>query len=519
VNAHGARGTAGAVIPAGSTTERRSLGGRMRSMWRSDPHRQDDYLLVSGLFLRSLALIYLAAFASVGVQISGLAGSGGILPYAEELRFIQGTAGIERYWQYPSVFWFDASDIALQFASVVGCVLSVLLFFNRLPRLCLILLFVLYLSLFQAGSIFMNFQWDYLLLESGFLAIFLPGGSRFVVWLFRWLLFRFRFLSGAMKLVSQDPTWIGLTALNYYFETQPLPHVGAWYANQLPEWILMSGVVLVLFVELVVPFMMFLSRGPRFFAAWATILLQVLILLTSNHNFFNLLTIVLCLFLFDDRALGRVIPAPVAERLRMRPRVLSGTAARLRNALLGTLTLAIVSVSAVMMWELFTSSRIGAGISAAVDYLRPFHVVNNYHVFPTMKTDRIELIIEGSEDGKTWIPYVFRYKPGDTARRPEVVIPHQPRLDWMMWFVPMGHPMNLMWLDPFLNRLLENSPAVLGLLASNPFPDRPPRYLRLGLYRYHFTDSEGRAATGQWWTREYLWPFYPFPFRERLTSP
>jgi hypothetical protein len=473
-----------------------------------------DYRLVSALFLRLLALVYLLAFLSIGVQIIGLAGAEGILPFVEKLRFMEDQLGVQAYWRYPNLFWIDASDRALGGAAVLGAVFSVLLFFDVLPRVSLVALFVLYLSLFHAGQIFLNFQWDYLLLESGFLAILLPGRSRLVIWLFRWLLFRLRFLSGASKLLSQDPSWANLTALDYYFETQPLPHVGSWYAHQLPEWILRLSTGSALFIELVIPFMMFLPRGPRFFAAWATILMQALIILTSNHAFTNILTIALCLFLFDDRALQRVMPPWLTDRLA-RGLVPVSSHRPVYTMAVVTLAAFVFVVSGVQMGGMFSGQPTPEPVAMVMRQFRGLRIVNRYHIFPTMKTERIEIVVEGSQDGEHWRPYRFRYKPGDPSRRPEVVLPHQPRLDWMMWFVPID-PVFLPWFEAFLSRLLENSPEVVDLLETNPFPLTPPRYLRAELYRYRFTDARTREATGQWWRREYLGPFYPLPWLQRL---
>jgi hypothetical protein len=247
-----------------------------------------EYRLVAWLFLRLLALIYLAAFASLSVQILALAGAQGILPIAEQLESLAEQWGPLRFLAYPSLFWVASGDWALLAAAYAGCSLSLLLLAGWRERPVLILLYSLYLSLYHAGQIFTNFQWDYLLLEAGFLSIFLPGGSRLLVWLFRWLLFRLRFLSGISKLLSGDPGWSGLVALNTYFETQPLPHLGAWYAHQLPDWLLRLGTGATLVVEILVPFLMFFPRRWRFLAAWLTILWQVLIILTSNHNFFKI---------------------------------------------------------------------------------------------------------------------------------------------------------------------------------------------------------------------------------------
>ncbi len=202
----------------------------------------EGHSFVARLFLRALALIYLAAFWSLAVQVEGLVGSGGILPLTELLELAEKRHGAMAWLHLPTLFWLAPHDWALVAGCWLGVALSLLLLLGRCERTALIGLFLLYLSLQQAGQLFLNFQWDYLLLEAGFLAIFIPGGiNRITLFLFHWLLFRLRFLSGSSKLVSDDPSWANLTALKHYFETQPLPHMGSWYAHQLPEWALRGG--------------------------------------------------------------------------------------------------------------------------------------------------------------------------------------------------------------------------------------------------------------------------------------
>ncbi len=473
----------------------------------------NGYQLVAALFLRLLGIIYLIAFVSLGVQIEGLAGSQGILPFSEELAYVESQTGLARYFQLPTLFWLDAGDSALRAAALAGCIASILVILDRLSKPALIAAFVLYLSLYHAGQVFLTFQWDGLLLEAGFLAIFLNPSSRLVILLFRWLLFRLRFMSGISKLTMQDPSWSGLTALNHYFEVQPLPTPLAWYAQQLPHWLLKTGTAATLAVEILVPLMMFLPRRWRFLAAWITILWQLLIILTSNHNWFNFLTIALCLFLFDDQALERTLP----ERLR-RALLARGGTARVPNPgsriAAGTLAGCILLVSAVQFWELGTLQRSSGSLGTLLDYAEAFRVVNKYHVFPTMKTERIELELQGSRDGSNWEPYLFKYRPGDPARRPSVVMPHQPRLDWRMWFVTM-HPQHLRWFEPLVQALLANSPPVIALLEHNPFPDQPPRYIRVLAYRYRFTTPQQRQQSGHWWQREALGAFTPLSWVER----
>lgn len=469
------------------------------------------YALVCALFLRLLGATYLAAFASIGVQIRGLAGAEGIEPFADLLARLAATPGVETYLQLPTLFWLNASDAALIGAAVTGCAAALMILVDVWTRPALVLAWALYLSLYHAGGIFMTFQWDGLLLEAGFLAIFLTPGSRVAIWLFYWLLFRLRFMSGLAKLTVGDPSWRALTALDYYFQVQPLPGPLAWYAQQLPEWLLRFGTGATLFVELVVPLMIFLPRNWRFTAAWITILWQVLIMLTSNHNWFNLLTIFLCLFLFDDRAVASVLPRAWTARLLRASAVRPG---RVHRLVLGALALATLSISALHFRELITLQAVGGRLGEVLAYAETWRLVNKYHVFPTMKTERIELRIEGSRDGTTWKPYRFRYKPGAPGEAPRWNIPHQPRLDWRMWFVTQG-PAQLPWFHRFLHGLLVGSPAVTGLLADDPFAGGAPRYLRVEAARYRFTAPDERAATGAWWHVEPLGAFAPLPWMER----
>jgi len=276
-----------------------------------------SYRLVAALFLRLLGVFYFVAFFSIAGQIEGLAGNQGIVPFADKLASID-QPGIFDYFRLPTLFWLNSSDHALVAAAWSGCIAALFIVSGKWQRAALVVAYLLYLSIYHACQPFLNFQWDGLLLECGFLAIFLTPRSRVLILLFRWLLFRLRFMSGLSKLTFGDPSWSGLTALNYYFQVQPLPTQLAWYANHLPEWLLKTGTAGTLFVELIVPFMMFLPRRWRFTAAWLTILWQVLIIATSNHNWINFLTIILCLFLFDDRAIKGVLPAFMQSRLGWR---------------------------------------------------------------------------------------------------------------------------------------------------------------------------------------------------------
>ncbi len=484
----------------------------MFSFANTQPAGEDGYRLISALFLRLLAIIYFIAFYDLTFQITGLVGEQGILPLQPWMDRLLVELGWQAFLYLPTLFWLDQSNLFLQAVAWTGCGLALLLLLNIRPRLSLVLLFLCYLSLVNAGQTFLRFQWDGLLLEAGFLAIFLRPDSRIMIFLFRWLLFRLRFMSGISKLVMGDPSWLGFYALVFYFETQPLPHVGSWYFHNLPQTLLVAATVAVLMIEIIVPFMMFLSRRYRFIAAWLTLGLQLLIMLSSNHNWFNFLSMALCLFLFDDRALRRIIPHGLEQWLLHGAGAIAIQRPLSQGFRVFTASIATVFVLAGVLntYRMAVSEDLHRSMHDGLDVLQAWHLVNTYHVFPTMTTRLIELKVEGSIDGTEWKPYTFKYRPDDPQQMPQIVLPHQPRLDWMVWFVPLG-PRHLAWFDQFLVALLDNSPDVTALLEANPFPDQPPRFIRVHAWQYRFTSPQQRELTGNWWQRDYLGLFAPLP--------
>ncbi len=474
-------------------------------LWGRD-YEPPLYDLVSWLFLRAIGLIYLAAFVSFGVQASGLIGSHGILPLSEFTGAIRSQFGPERYGYFPMVFWLDQSDFAIGAVCWAGAALSLLLIFDVLPRLSLFFLYGLYLSLFYAGQVFTGFQWDTLLLEAGFLAFFLSIATKPGIWLLRCLLFRFMFLSGAVKRLSGDPTWANLTALFYHFQTQPLPTPLAWYAHHLPRVVLEGSTAATFFIELGLPFLIFCPRRLRFVAAYGFCLLEGLIFLTGNYNFFNLLAMALCLVLFDDAALCKVVPQRLTRFVQHQVRDIKP--GKIVSFAAGALTLLIVFANIVQIHAAL-GGRPSAPAMWISDEIAPLRIVNTYGLFAVMTTARPEIIIEGSDDGLHWREYAFRYKPGDVMRPPLWNVPHQPRLDWQMWFAALETASQNPWFLRFVQRLLENSPQVTALLGSNPFPHKPPLYVRARLYDYRFSTPEERAATGAWWVRRPQGIYFP----------
>jgi hypothetical protein len=261
-------------------------------------------------------------------------------------------------------------------------------------------------------------------------------------------------------------------------------------------------------IELGAPFLIFAPRRLRFLGGAAIAFLQILILLTGNYTFFNWLTLALCLLLLDDFVLAKFVPATFHVRFtihksRFTPRLWP-------RPLLVILTAVILSASAFeLAATLGFRSPLLAPFGWVAEQLAPLRTVNNYGLFAVMTTDRREIIVEGSNDGVNWLPYEFKYKPGDMSRRPGFIAPFQPRLDWQMWFAALGNVQQNSWFANFCERLLQGSPDVLALLAKNPFPDKPPHYIRAEFYDYHFTTFAERRTTGAWWKRELIGEYLP----------
>jgi predicted DCC family thiol-disulfide oxidoreductase YuxK len=524
----------------------RSLGSTFtRFLWGKDV-RPPTYFWARRWFLRMLGLIYLIAFVSLWVQVDGLVGSNGMSPVSRFLPAVRQQLGPDAHFLLPTLCWFDSSNAFLHFLCGGGVVLSLVLILGIAPALSLVVLFVFYLSLTIAGQVFLSFQWDVLLLETGFLSIFLapwqlwprellwwPGSatpataspvSRAGVFLLKFLLFKLMLMSGVVKLTSGDDSWgllnhsfhwSALTALDYHYWSQPLPTVFAWWTDKTSEWFKHFSVAFCLAVEIVAPLFIWAPRRPRLVAAGLMIFLQIVIALTGNYCFFNLLTIALCLLLIDDAAIGtsrRDIRAPI-----------NGAPSRraLSKQLCSYAALAVIVVTLpINTWLIFSAfkpqSRPPGWLANFYEQLEAFRIVNGYGLFRVMTKDRCEIVIEGSTDGVEWEPYEFKWKPGDVKRAPGWCAPHQPRLDWQMWFAALDAPEQNPWLVGLIVRLLEGSRDVTGLLAHDPFPDKPPHYIRAMFYRYRFTTNEERQQTSAWWKRQELREYLPTISQDQL---
>ncbi len=485
-----------------------------RLLWGKDV-RPPTYFWARRWFLRALGLVYLVAFISLWVQIDGLVGENGISPVNQFLPAVHQEIGQHAFAILPTLCWFNASNAFLHFLCGGGVLFSVVLVFGIAPVVCLIALFIFYLSLTIAGQTFLSFQWDILLLEAGFLAIFFapwqlwptreynPPVSRTALFLLKLLLFKLMLMSGVVKLTSGDDCWWNLTALDYHYWSQPLPTVFSWWADQHPEWFKKFSVAFCLAVEIGVPFFLWAPRRPRLVAFGLLVFLQLAIALTGNYCFFNLLTIALCLLLIDDAALVGMVRCAV----RGAP---GGRALPLLNyAAIGV----VILTFPLNAWLVFSAFKPEVewprSLALVYERIEPFRIVNGYGLFRVMTKDRREIVIEGSSDGIDWKPYEFKWKPGDVKRAPGWCAPHQPRLDWQMWFAALGRPQQNPWFVNLVICLLEGKGDVIDLLEGNPFPTAPPHYIRAGFYRYRFTTADERKRSGAWWKREELGEYLP----------
>ncbi len=477
------------------------------------------------LFLRLLGSIYLIAFLSLAWQITGLVGENGILPTNEYLEQVKKSYGNSAYRFFPTLVWLHGSDTFLHVLCLIGVLGSALLVTGIGTAPILALLWITYLSLTVVGQTFLQFQWDSLLLETGLLACFYaplrwqrqvaaqappPKVMRLLVW---WLLFRLTFLSGITKLVSGDETWNNWTALIFHYETQPLPTWISWYVHHLPEWVHTLAVGGMFFVELFVPLVILAPTRQRRLKQFGCILLvtlQLLIAATGNYGFFNLLTIALCVTLLDDQALKHLLPKWMTTQTTKSHE--SEHDPLIWRAAIHIVAMLIIIISVLTFFREIKQTNpeqgrielLPAWSQHLVSWASPFRSINGYGLFRVMTKDRPEIVIEVSQDNVAWREYPFQWKPGDPSSHPSFVAPHQPRLDWQMWFAALSPAAAQYWLNPLMRHILEGTPEVLALLGKNPFLDGPPRYVRLVYYQYRFTSAGQKSKTGAWWHRQFL---------------
>jgi hypothetical protein len=452
------------------------------------------------VFERALALIYVAAFLCAANQFVPLLGEHGLTPASRFVRYVPFRAS-------PSLFFLTSTDAAFRLAAWLGVALAGVALVGvadrqnaLVPAAVWASLWALYLSFVNVGQTFYAFGWETLLLEAGFFAIFLGSGltppSVWLNWIYRWLLFRVMFGAGLIKMRG-DSCWRDLTCLDYYFETQPMPNPLTWSFHWMPAGVHRAGVAVNHVAELAVPFAYFAPQPIAGIAGLATIVFQSILIASGNLSWLNWLTIVLCIPTLDDRWFSWLpIGLPALHEPHVAQRALVYGAAAL---------VAVLSVGPVL-------NMLSPGQIMNTSF-EPLHLVNTYGAFGSITRERNEIVIEGTDEAvitpaTRWREYEFKGKPGDPSRRPPQVAPYHLRLDWLMWFAAFSTPAEHPWFTALVAKLLEGDAGVLSLLRTNPFPDRPPRFVRAQYYEYHFTSSEERRRTGRWWNRQLIGTYF-----------
>jgi hypothetical protein len=477
---------------------------------RPNPPSSESFQNGRRLFCSALGSVHVVAALSLLFQVCGLLGKNGIQPATDFLKAARTELGLSAFFKIPTLCWISDSDGTLATLCVLQAGAGLLMLLGRAPGPAALTAWTVFLSLCSVGSPFLDFQWDGLLLETSLLAVFylpwkaLPRWNeesdiqRIARWLLWWLIFRLLLLSGVVKLSSGDPEWRNLTALCHHFETQPLPIWTAFYIHKLHPLLLKAGVVAMFTIELIVPFGFFIRRW-RTWAVLAAALLQAALILSGNFAYFNWLTLALCAPLVPDTSWSQLSPKFLKLQSRKtlsHPILLAGFCAL---ALLAMLVTGLQTLSAFLP----RSHQQTLALSAS-RLLAPLRSFNSYGLFARMTIRRPEIVLEGSSDGVVWRGYRFKWKIEDPWKRPELVAPFHPRLDWQLWFAALGSVRDSPWFVHFVQRLLQGSPDVLSLLAENPFAEKPPVWIRARLYEYHFAPS-GSA----WWVREERGLFCP----------
>jgi hypothetical protein len=528
--------------------------------WLFDSRRgASDHALPRWLFLRALGLIYFSAFFSLIFQIKGLIGPNGILPASEYLHAVANSFSRAPYWYAPTLLWFSAGSHMLMALCCGGLVAGLLVTFNIWPRAMLLICFVCFLSFVSAASEFSGYQSDGMLLEAGFISLFLappgfrPGLGRLyrpmraAVFLLLWEWFRIYFESGIAKLASGDPQWRNFTAMDEYYQNGPLPTWIGWYAQHLPHWFHAATAFGTLALELAIVWMVFLPRRFRIICFFIVTPWQIGVILTANYTFLNYLVLVLGIFLLDDRFLQQFVPQRWRAPLAFLPSAKSEAERdpfASHSSLLGVQhaapevgkqsevaeprrwfrTMAYqlnqfkIALTAIMFAWLFYSSttlmiwmlwREAPLPSSPVAALEPFRVAERYGLFAVMTRGRYEIEFQGSDDGQNWKTYPFRFKPQDPVKAPGIYAPYQPRFDWNLWFASLGSWRQNPMVPRTEQRLLQNDKDVLALFAGNPFAAKPPKQVRAVLWQYWFSTREEKHNTGAWWRREFLGLYAP----------
>ena len=465
------------------------------------------------VILRILGFVYAVAFLVAANQLVPLVGAHGLTPANQFLHAIQTQFGspVAGALHDPTLFWFGISDDALSVFPWVGFVLSLLVLAGYANAILMFILWVMYMSIVHIGQIWYGYGWEIQLLETGFLGIFLCplfDGRPFpkcrppilVIWLFLWLGFRIMIGAGLIKLRG-DPCWRDLTCLYYHYETQPIPNPISRYFHFSPHWLLRFETAWNHFIELVVPWFSFGPRVVRHIAGVLLITFQIFLIVSGNLSFLNYLTIVPFVACLDDTFLRRLVPQSIVTRAQTAASTSQSSPIHAGISMMLLILIALLSIPPVL--NLVSGRQIMNTSFTRLD------LVNTYGAFGTVGRERDEIVFEGTNSlfltNAQWKEYEFKAKPGDPNRRPPFIAPYQPRIDWQIWFAAMASPAQYPWTFHFIWKLLHNDPGTLLLIANNPFPEKPPHYIRARLYRYRFA-SPGEKP---WWHRELIGEWLP----------
>ncbi len=466
------------------------------------------YWLTRFVILRLLGLIYAVAFLVLINQVIPLIGADGLLPVGLYLKQISDAIGpTDGFTRLPSVFWFTHSDMALLIAAWAGFILSCVVLAGYANALLLTVLWFLYMSFVHTGQDWYSYGWEIQLLETGFLCIFLCplldmrpfpkyAPPILIIVLFRWLIFRIMLGSGLIK-IRGDEIWRNGTALYYHFETQPIP--GRRWFHFLPHTILKAGVWFNFLAELVAPWFVFWPRPARHIAGSVIVLFQVTLILSGNLSFLNWLTILPALACFDDGFWSKLLPRALVRKAEIAANDAIPSRSMLTTSRVVAVIVLFLSIAPVV--NMLSSNQI---MNTSFD---PLDLVNTYGAFGTVGKERLNVVFEGTRDenpgdSADWKPYIYKGLPVDPDKRPPQIAPYQLHLDWQMWFASMSTPDDYPWTLNLVWKLLHNDPNTVALFAGNPFPGKPPRYIRAVLYRYSF--AKPGNPKGLWWNREKL---------------
>ncbi len=454
-----------------------------------------SYWLTRFMILRLLGVIYAVAFLVAINQILPLIGSNGLLPvniYLHRITEAVGSAGAG-FMRLPSIFWFGHSDNTLLIFAWIGFALSLVVIAGYANVPILFILWFLYMSFVHVGQEWYGYGWEIQLTETGFLAIFLcplwdarPFPKRTppfpIIVLFRWLIFRIMLGAGLIKFRG-DEIWRNGTALYYHFETQPLPGPLSRWFHFLPRAFLKAGVWFNWLAELAAPFFVFRPRIARLIAGVVIVLFQITIILSGNLSFLNWLTIVPAFACFDDDFWTAILPKTLVKKAELAKK--NAVESKGMNTAAWIVTSLVVLLSVQPAFNLFSPLQV---MNTSYD---PFELVNTYGAFGWVGKERMNIIFEGTmdenpTDSANWKPYIYKGLPVKLDKMPPQIAPYQLRLDWQMWFAAMSTPEEYPWVYNLIWKLLHNEKNALSLFASNPFPQKPPKFIRAVLYKYSF---------------------------------